>query len=168
MVKIKKVSQTGLRITARMETPSRIAVTAGDKSLRLDMPRLLGGTHRGIMPLEALLAAYAGSLNVVGNFVAKTMDFHLEGLEFTIWAEFDPSGIWGIAKVKKAILVVHVDARVTTIESEGRLAQLRKVMAERDPIHNLLKSAGVRIQERWQRVSPNHSGNDSGKKSRRK
>jgi uncharacterized OsmC-like protein len=154
MVRIKRVPQQGLRITGKMESPHRTAIAAGDKSLKLDMPTLLGGTHKGIMPLEAVVAAYAGSLNVVGNFVAKTMDFHLEGLEFTIWAEFDPSGIWGLAKVKKPIRVVHLDVRVTTIESEPRLKQLRKRLAERDPVHNLLKSAGVKIQEKWERVAP--------------
>ena len=91
MVKIKRVSQTGLRITAKMETPHRVAITAGDKKFKLDMPELLGGTHRGIMPLEAVIAAYAGSLNVVGNFVAKTMDFDLHDWEFTVWAEFTGS-----------------------------------------------------------------------------
>src|SRR3972149_10442210 len=142
MVKIKKIPQRGLPITAKMETPPRAPTRGAEKTLKLDMPQLLGGTHKGIMPLEALLAAYAGSLNVVGNFVAKTMDFHLEGLEFTIWAEFDPSGIWGLAKVKRAIRVVHVEARVTTIESERRLAELRKQLGGGDPGHNLLKSAG--------------------------
>ena len=95
MVRIKKVSQTGLRIIANMETPHRVSVRVGDKTLKLDMPKLLGGTHKGIMPLEAVIAAYSGSLNVVGNFVAKTMDFDLQNWEFTIWAEFDPSGMWG-------------------------------------------------------------------------
>ena len=118
------------------------------------MPALLGGTNRGAMPLEALLAAYAGSLNVVGNFVAKTMDFELQRWDFTIWAEFDPSGMYGLAKVTKPILVVHVEARVTTPESGPRLAQLRNVMAVRDPIHNLLQSAGVRIEEKWERITP--------------
>src|SRR5687767_12411269 len=110
MVRIKKVPQTGLRIQARAETAHRVAVTAGDKSLKLDMPELLGGTRKGVMPLEALLAAYAGSLNVAGHFVAKTMDFDLRGWEFTIWAEFDPSGIWGLGKVSKPIRVVHLEA----------------------------------------------------------
>ena len=164
MVRIKKVSQTGLRISAKMETPHRVAIAAGDKKLKLDMPKLLGGTHRGVMPLEAVIAAYAGSLNVVGNFVAKTMDFDLRDWEFTIWAEFDPSGIWGIARVKKPILVVHVEAQVTTTESERRLAELRKRLAERDPIHNLLKSAGVRFRETWQRVAPKSSKTKSRKK----
>lgn len=157
MVRIKQIPQTGLRIEATMETPQRVRVRAGEKSLRLDMPQLLGGTSTGVMPLEALLAAYAGSLNVVGNFVAKTMDFDLRHWEFTIWAEFDPRGIYGLAKVRKAILVVHVEAHVTTHESERRLALLRKTLAERDPVHNLLKSAGVRFRETWARVPPKGS-----------
>ena len=164
MVRIKKLPQTGLRIEAKMETPQRVAIRAGEKSLRLDMPKLLGGAGRGIMPLEALLAAYAGSLNVVGNFVAKTTDFDLRHWEFTIWAEFDPRGIYGLAKVRKAILVVHVEARVTTSESERRLAQLRKTIAARDPVHNLLKSSGVRFREQWTRVPPSGSETKARKK----
>ena len=163
MVKIKKIPQQGLRIHATMETPHRAAITASGKSLKLDMLEMLGGTHKGIMPLEALLAAYAGSLNVVGNFVAKTMDFDLHGWEFTIWAEFDPSGIWGLKKVRKAILLVHVEARVTTPEPPKRLAELRKITTERDPIQNLLKSAGVKIVEKWERVPPGGSQSKSRK-----
>ena len=164
MVKIQRVPQEGLRITATMETPQRVRVQARDKGLRLDMSKLLGGTGTGLMPLEALLAAYAGSLNVVGNFVAKTMDFDLRQWEFTIWAEFDPRGIWGLKKVSKAIQVVHLEARVTTTETERRLAQLRSKMAERDPVQNLLKRAGVRLLETWSRVPPQGAGKKSRKK----
>src|SRR3990167_11320343 len=126
MVRIKKIPQTGGRIGAAIEAPQRVLVRGAENSLRLDSPELLGGTNKGVMPLEALLAAYAGSLNVVGNFVAKTMDFDLRRWDFTIWAEFDPRGIYGLKKVPQALLVVHVEARVTTPESERRLAQLRK------------------------------------------
>lgn len=79
-----------------METPHRVAVAVGDKAIRLDMPELLGGTHKGVMPLEALLAAYAGSLNVTGNFVAHTTDFDLRHWQFTVWAELIPAefGAW--------------------------------------------------------------------------
>ena len=164
MVRIRKIPQTGLRIEARMETPQRVVIRAGEKSLRLDMPELLGGTNKGIMPLEALLGAYAGSLNVVGNFVAKTMDFDLRHWEFTIWAEFDPRGIYGLAKVRKALLVVHVEARVTTGESARRLDLLRKTVAERCPVHNLLKLAGVRFRETWDRIAPEGSGAKARKK----
>jgi hypothetical protein len=66
--------------------------------------------------------------------------------------------------VKQAILVVHVEARVTTTEPERRLAQLRKRLAERDPVHNLLKSAGVRFREKWARVAPNAAGKEARRK----
>ena len=155
MVRIKRIPQTGLRIHAAMESSQRVLVRSEEgKKVRLDMPNLLGGTNRGMMPLEAVLAGYAGSLNVVGNFVAKTMDFEMNHWEFTIWAEFDPRGIYGLAKVPKPLLVVHVEARVETIESPRRLAELRKRLAERDPVHNLLKAAGVRFKEEWERVPP--------------
>ncbi|MBI4464226.1 MAG: OsmC family protein [Acidobacteria bacterium] len=154
MVKIRKVPQTGLRVEARKETPHRVVVRAGGRTLRLDMPRLLGGTNRGMMPLEALLAAYAGSLNEVGHFVAKTMDFDLRDWRFTVSAQLDPRGMYGLARVRNAFPRLHVEAQVTTGESLRRLALLRRQLTERCPVHNLLKNAGVRLRHTWKRIVP--------------
>lgn len=161
-IRIKKLPQTGLRVMARMASPHSVTVNVADragnthahKSVTLDMPELLGGTDRGLMPLEALMAAYAGSINVTGNFVAHTSDFELTKWDLTVWAEFDPSGIWGLNKVSKPIHVVHVEAVVTTSESEKRLRDLRTETQKRDPMHQLLKKAGVEFKEKWTRVKP--------------
>ena len=154
MVRIRKLPQQGLRIEARMETPQRVLARAGSRSLRLDMPELLGGSNRGMMPLEALLAAYAGSLNVVGNFVAKTMDFQVRGLEFTISGLLDPRGMYGLKTVRQPLRTLHVEARVTTGESQRRLRRLQKELLERCPVHTLLKNAGIRIRHAWTVVAP--------------
>ncbi len=50
MVRINRIAQTGLRIQAAMESPQRIVVRTNENSVRLDMPELLGGTNRGVMP----------------------------------------------------------------------------------------------------------------------
>jgi uncharacterized OsmC-like protein len=147
---------------ARMTSPHSVEVNVADRAgktqphkvVTLDMPELLGGADSGLMPLEALMAAYAGSINVTGNFVAHTSDFELEKWDLTVWAEFDPSGIWGLNKVTKPIHVVHVEAVVSTAESEKRLRDLRLEMQKRDPMHQLLKKAGVKFKERWTRVRP--------------
>jgi len=149
MVRIKKIPQQGLRVDARMETPHRIVVRADSRSVRLDMPELLGGTNRGMMPLEALLAAYAGSLNVVGNFVAKTMDFELRGMELAISGLLDPRGMYGLKSVHNPLRSLQVEARVTTSESQQRLRRWQGELLERCPVHNLLKNAGVRIRHTW-------------------
>ena len=154
MVKIRKVPQTGLRVQAQQETAYRTVVQASGRALRLDMPDLLGGSNRGMMPLEAVLAAYAGSMNVVGHFLAKTMDFDLRDWQFTISAQFDPRGMYGLANVRKVFSSLQVEVLVTTSESPRRLALLRQQITERCPVHNLLKNAGVRFQHTWKRVSP--------------
>ena len=154
MVKIRKVPQTGLRVQAQKETPHRVLVRADGKVLRLDMPALLGGSNRAMMPLEVLLAAYAGSLNVVGHFVAKTMDFDLRDWQFTLSAQLDPRGMYGLARVRNVFPRLHVEVQVTTGESLRRLALLRRQLTERCPIHNLLKNAGVRFRHTWKRILP--------------
>mgnify|MGYP003344142309 CR=1 FL=1 len=161
-IKIKRVPQTGLRVIARMASQHCVTVDVADrqgntqphKAMTLDMPELLGGTDRGPMPLEALMAAYAGSMNVTGNFVAHTSEFELINWDFTVWAEFDPSGIWGLQLVTKPIIVVHVEAVVTTREPESRLDEIRLETQKRDPMHNLLKKAGVKFKETWTIVPP--------------
>lgn len=161
-IKIKRVPQTGLRVLARMASPHCVTVDVADrqgntqphKAITLDMPELLGGTDRGPMPLEALMAAYAGSLNVTGNFVAHTSDFELDKWDITAWAEFDPSGIWGLHHITKPIIVVHVEAVVATKEPEKRLKQVIAETQKRDPMHNLLKKAGVKFKQKWTRVQP--------------
>ena len=137
-----------------METSSRALIRARGKALCLDMPELLGGSNRGMMPLEAVLGAYAASMTVVGSFVAKTMDFDLRNLQFTISAQLDPRGMYGLARVRKAVRAVRVQAQITTAESPRRLSLWRKRLAERCPVHNLLKSSGVRFSGTWERVLP--------------
>ena len=154
MVRIRKIPRIGLRVEAKRESPHRVLVRGADRSLRLDMPNLLGGTNRGMTPLEALLASYAGSLNVVGHFVAKTMDFDLRDWQFTISADLDPRGMYGLARVGNAFPTVRVDVAVTTGESLRRLTELRQEIERRCPVHNLLKNAGVRFRQRWTRVPP--------------
>jgi hypothetical protein len=63
-----------------------------------------------------------------------------------------------LGKVSKPIRVVHLEAVVTTTEPEKRLKELRKRLAERDPVHTLLKKAGVQFKEKWQRVPPDGRG----------
>ena len=168
MLKIRKIPQTGLRVEAEKESPTRVVVRADRKVLRLDMPRLLGGSNRGIMPLEALLAAYAGSLNVVGHFVAKTMDFDLCDWRFTFTGQVDPRGMYGLKKVRNALPRLQVEVQVTTAESQQRLALLRRRLLERCPVHNLLKNAGVRFRHDWTRILPQQRVAKSRRQSSRR
>ena len=70
------------KINAKSESPTRTVVTARDFKMVIDEPKNLGGKDTGANPVEFLLGALSGCLNVVGHIVAKEMKFDFKGISF--------------------------------------------------------------------------------------
>ncbi|MFO8001534.1 MAG: OsmC family peroxiredoxin, partial [Marinilabilia sp.] len=58
-------------ISGKNENPTKFVAKARNFEIVVDEPRNLGGTDQGPNPVEYILAAYAGCLNVMGHIVAK-------------------------------------------------------------------------------------------------
>ena len=82
-------------VTANSESSTKTAVTARRFTMIIDEPQNLGGTDHGANPVEYLLAALSGCLNVVGHLVAGEMGFELNGLEFDLQGDLDPAKFSG-------------------------------------------------------------------------
>ncbi len=89
-------------IKARSENPTKTIVEARDFKIIVDEPKNLGGTDAGPNPVEYVLAALAGCLNVVGHLIAKEMDFTLRGIELEIEGELDPAKFMGKTTEERA------------------------------------------------------------------
>ena len=74
-------------VSAKREGPALVRVQARNFSMYVDEPANLGGSDKGANPVEYLLGALAGCLNVVANLVANEMNIELRGM--TIEAEGD-------------------------------------------------------------------------------
>ncbi|MHB1001964.1 MAG: OsmC family protein [Armatimonadota bacterium] len=64
-------------------------------SFNVDEPEQLGGTNTGPNPVEYIIGAYAGCLNVVGHMVAKEMGFSIKELNIHVEGSLDPAGFMG-------------------------------------------------------------------------
>jgi putative redox protein len=109
----------------------------------------MGGKDTGPDPLSALLSSLAGCENVIANFVAKEIEFDLQGIEFDITGILDTRGLMGDPEVKPYFEKVRVEAKVKTSESQERVDQLQKLTDERCPVFTTLKAAGIELQPRW-------------------
>ncbi|NLX93566.1 MAG: OsmC family protein [Clostridiales bacterium] len=89
-------------INAHSESPSKTIVEARSFKMIVDEPQNLGGTDAGANPVEYVLAALAGCLNVVGHLVAKEMNFELRGIELEIEGNLDPSKLMGVSMKERA------------------------------------------------------------------
>lgn len=89
------MSNLTFSIKGRNENATRFVANARHFQLIVDEPEELGGTDQAANPVEFLLAAYAGCLNVMGHIVAKELDIDLRSLEIDIEGDLDPSKVFG-------------------------------------------------------------------------
>ena len=89
------MSDLKFKINAHSESPARTNVKARNFEIIVDEPKELGGTDQAANPVEYVLAAFAGCLNVMGHLVAQEMKFELRGLEINIEGELNPAKLFG-------------------------------------------------------------------------
>lgn len=97
----------------------------------VDEPPSLGGTDAGPNPVEYLLGALSGCLNVVAHMIAKELGFTIETLNIHVEGNLDPARFMGLNRSSrsgfkhiKAVLYVksnatdkQLDEWLTMIES---------------------------------------------------
>ena len=121
-----------VEVEAERETPTKSTVAARDFELTVDEPEELGGDDDGLNPLEYLLAAQAGCLNVTASQVAKDMGIQLEDLEIEITGEFDletfqteqPDDRTGVQNIS-VTMSVDADADEETLREWGERVERR-------------------------------------------
>lgn len=79
------------------ENPTKMKLRSGKFEMVIDEPQSMGGTDEGPSPVQALLMAEAGCLNVTGHEVARQKGLKLNGMKITIEGVLDPSAFMGIS-----------------------------------------------------------------------
>lgn len=82
-------------VVGKSESSTKTVVEARGFHITIDEPETLGGTNGGANPVEYLLAALAGCLNVVGHLVAKEMGISLNGLTIELEGDLNPARFSG-------------------------------------------------------------------------
>ena len=75
------MSDLKFKIKAYSENSTKTIVNARGFNLILDEPQSLEGTNEGANPVEYVLAAFSGCINVMGHVIAKEMGFDLRGIK---------------------------------------------------------------------------------------
>lgn len=83
------------RVKAISENATKTIVKARQFEIIIDEPADLGGTDSGPNPVEFVLAAFAGCLNVMAHVVAKEMQFELRGVEIDLSGDLNPARLFG-------------------------------------------------------------------------
>lgn len=122
-------------VSATSETPTRVQVKARNFTMYVDEPPQLGGEDKGANPVEYLLAALAGCLNVVGHLVAKEMNIKLDGLTIDIEGVLNPAKFMGKPNAERAgYKEITVTIKAKTDAPEDLLKKWLETVESRCPV----------------------------------
>jgi len=126
---------TRLRVIAKSENKTKTVVRAKTFTMIIDEPKALGGTNEGANPVEYLLSALSGCLNVVSHMVAKEMEFELRGLEIEIEGVLNPAKYMGMSDEERTGLKeVRVRMKPDTDADAATLEKWIKIVEGRCPV----------------------------------
>ncbi len=129
------------------QNATRLNVTARSFSIIVDEPSQLGGNDEGPNPVEYLLAAYAGCLNVVAHIVAKELGITINKLNLELTGEIDPARFLGLSFNERAgFKSIKVQLVVETDSDEETLKKWLQIIENRCPVNdNLANSTPLKL-----------------------
>ena len=112
-----------VRVSAQSENATKTLVKARNFEIVIDEPAELGGTNDGPNPVEYVLGAFAGCLNVMAHVVAKELNMTLRGIKIDISGPLNPARLFGQSFEERAgfkeisvVLKPDTDADDATLE----------------------------------------------------
>jgi len=131
------------------ESPTKMNIRSGKYSLTIDEPKIMGGTDEGPAPLQVLLMALAGCLNITGHEVARQQGLTLKGMHITINGKMNPAVFMGSPVDERSgfqDIQVNIDAEFIGVTQE----QINLWLAEterRCPVtDNIKDSTKIRVE----------------------
>ncbi|MBK1874263.1 OsmC family protein [Marinobacter sp. 1-3A] len=143
-----------LEVAARSEWKSGLKTHSQIRSFDpvvMDEPKELGGDNQGPNPLEYLVASLNGCKGVMIPLIAKELKFEFSELSFDTKGSVDLRGLMGDPSVSTHFQNLRFQVTIKTDEPEERLQALQSAVADRCPVYNLLRDAGVSLQTQWVR-----------------
>lgn len=125
--------------SASSESPARVRVATRQFTMTIDEPPELGGQDQGANPVEYLLAALVGCLNVVAHLVARERGIELRGLTINASGVVNPDRLLNVPTTDRAGFTgIDVELVVDTDASPEALARWRQVVESRCPVSDNL------------------------------
>lgn len=141
------MAQVKYSIEAESLTATKTSVKARGFEFLIDEPERVGGENAALTPVEYLLGAFSGCMNVVGHKVAKEMGITVKSLRFEFEGNLDSDRFMGKPTDQRcgfqeirAKIIADVDA-----DPEQKLAWV-KAVKERCPVSdNIANLTPVKI-----------------------
>lgn len=142
------MSNLNFSLSGQNENATKFVAKTRNFQLIIDEPKALGGTDHAPNPVEFLLAAYAGCLNVMGHIVANELGIELKSLKIDLDGDLNPAKVFGQPSDDRAgYQNINVNLIPETNADETTLAKWLEIIESRCPVNdNLVNPTPVNIQ----------------------
>lgn len=107
--------------------------------ITMDEPAELGGSNKGVNPVEGLLVSLGSCLAIVGMAFAKANDIDLQDIRVETEGDLDTDGfLLGKEGVRPGFQAVRFTIHVKSSSSEEKLRAFQKFMESRCPVSDTL------------------------------
>ncbi|MCD6577123.1 MAG: OsmC family protein [Anaerolineaceae bacterium] len=111
----------------------------------MDEPENLGGTDKGMNPVEGLLVSLGSCLVIVGSAFAKGHGIDLQDLWVETEGDLDPDGfLLGKEGVRPGFQAVRFTIHIKSSSPEDKLREFKKFIESRCPVSDTLGN-GTRV-----------------------
>jgi uncharacterized OsmC-like protein len=126
-------------VTGTSESPTKLAVSVRDFSFIVDEPASFGGADSGPNPVEYVLAALAGCMNVVIHLVAQERGIIVRALKLTVTGELDTSRLMAVPTDNRAgFHTIELTADIDSDASPAELDEVLRLAEKRCPVSDNL------------------------------
>ncbi|NJE76832.1 OsmC family peroxiredoxin [Thermococcus sp. ES12] len=129
-------------VTGKSLSDTKLLAKVREFDVIVDEPAEIGGTDEGPNPVEYLLVALAGCLNVTIRGVAGEKGIPVKALDLAITGKLDPAKFQGISKEGRAgFTEVTVSVYLEADAPKEKIEELLREVEERCPVTDNLKNA---------------------------
>jgi len=124
------------------QSATKMTVTARDFTMIVDEPPILGGKDEGANPVEYVLSAIVGCLNVTGHIVAKEMGLVINSLEIKANGDINPALLFGTETADRAgYKGIDIEFSIDTSADQKTVDDWLKQVKARCPVSDNLVNA---------------------------
>lgn len=138
MVDILKASVSKLSDGMQVETSTR-----GFKIL-LDEPEELGGTNKGMNPVEAVLGALGACQTIVAFAFAEAQGIDLQDFSVDIEGDLDTDGFLGLSDVRPGCSEIRFNMHIKSSNTEEEIEKFVDFIEKTCPVGDMIEN-GVKL-----------------------
>lgn len=148
-----KMTLYAVEVEGGCVTDTRTELNIDGIDVVIDEPKNMGGTGLGPMPLQLLMASYAGCINVIGHRAAKKLGIDLGNMRVKVRGLLDMRVMAGKLCDDPVFPEIYLDVTTDSAASQEDLDKLAEVVGKGCPISMLLKSSGSQVFENWKSIN---------------